>query len=806
MRENLNIEIFSGDFIGKGHTISQLAKFGTKVLNTENVRITLFTDNQNIKSSEKSVNYIPSFEKYISENKAVSIFHLGNNRTSLPVFNTLVNTQAKINIVILHDIYLGDLFANLLQNKNAIEREIIYHGALGKSDYLLYILHTKNQNVTDRNFKARLSVKFLNQFIPKGTILIHSENQTYIKELMNYKEPENLHMIDLPIGYHEIKQQKETLNSYDLILSGHQSPAKQVDKIVSQLELLCQEKDLKILFLGSLTKEIETKHSKFVLNNKVHLIQSCSDDEWDKFHSRSKLGIRLGVGEQGEKSGTVRDYLVYGMQVISDEETNHFQKFTNFHFYKATKSLASLISAVLDNTSDGKKPQKQDNVKEYYEKILSIIDWDSAKDSETPTIHAIPIEKRHSYPVVNIEFVRQLSSKFKMIYFIDAQTGIWKLNLRKIFSDLQNRVEFNETESLEVINSRVVEHAQLIPYEDFLSLNLDPESDSIVIESLTNLVWINGIEDCQKVIELASKNQISLFLYKETRNTKWLNTIINFGVVFDLIIKIAPWQSCDYKTGRYEPNQRIFFISEKFQINREHCFEDKKRIHNSRFKDFKSLENVTYISDSLLIKHVPATDSRSTSLLFSEYKNWIELSDGETILGEYNPKPELVFNPWGACLIRSVIEGKVLSEIKFGRNKVKYLNLVFNEASKYGNLNLYPNDLRPWNIIVGNKDVQFIDFMNDIRKDQDADGIPQVFALHLTLEYIRNQDLQISEKLKEIRLALSAYKDYSMEELDSVFAQCWKNLEEYKSLLLTEVKSSEIVKYLFRKSENVKTD
>jgi hypothetical protein len=799
LKNNLNIEIFSGDFVGKGHTITQLAKFGSKVLKTEKVKTIILDENQNEKNIEYSEFYLTKKGKNPSEHQQMCIFHLGNNSQSVPIFKALIKSKASTNVVILHDVYLVDLFSSFLKSEYDTQNEIIYRNILGTSDYLLHILQYKNPLGTDKNFKAKIAVKFLNYFIPKGTYLIHGENKTYEKELENYSEPDNLHLIDLPIGYHEIQKNNKVECIYDVIVSGHASPSKEIDKIVSLLETPSKKNDLKILFLGSVARQIISQHPNLARDNKVKLIPYCSFEEWDNLHSASKLGLRIGVGAQGEKSGSVRDYLTYGMQVISDEETKFFKQLPNFNFYNGITPLESLISDALSKTTNNLPGIQINTVKEYYEKILGIIGAQLSAASEEHHVLEDLVKKENSFPLLNIKLIRLLSGKFQKISFIDKKSVIWKIDLMGIINELHDFAQLNLEENLDNRNSEFSKYYEMISYKALLDLDLNPENEVVIVESLANLVWLKGSDDTQKFFELLKINQIPVFVYKENRDTRWFERISNLNVVLDAIVKIAPWQNFEFKTSGFEPSQKVFFVSDKYQINFDDFLEDKSRLLNAKYKDYKSINNVTYISDSLVAKHILLADSRSTSQLFKEYLNWNEVYTSRLLPGDYKPELKLDFNPWGACLSRNRLEGNVLTELEIDHDRNNYLNLVFNKARSFGNLKLFPNDLRPWNVIVGHQEVQFIDFLNNIRKDEDADGIPQTLALYLTLEYIKDQSIEINQKIGEIRQTLSDLTDCSKREINQAFLQSWWNLENYRVLLLNESDSSEIIRVIVRK-------
>ncbi len=771
-------------------------------MKTHRVKVIIFSKQLKEKKSTNLEIYIDDNNEYSSNNKDVRIFHIGNNSQSIPVFKELIASKVKNNIVVLHDIYLGDLFAKLLDNENQIEREETYRRILGTSDYLLFLLHNKRRNESNKEFRAKISVKFLNYFIPEGTILIHGEDKTYENHLTNYFEPHKLHRIDLPIGYHEIQQNLELEKTYDIIISGTSSPSKKTDYISHQIEKLCKESEIKILFLGSVSKQIQTEHPNLSNTKMVDFIETCTEEEWDHYHSRSKLGIRLGVGEQGEKSGSVRDYLVYGMQVLTDEETKSFKELPNFIYFDGKTPLWSQIKMALEKRTEKINKSLLNNVKDYYEKILTTINHENEFNSEKNPTAEILVDKSQTFPTLNMKIARILMQKFEVIYVIRRNSEIWEINLREILKKSPKFYDLNNEFILETNEIAISKHIDFIPEECFFSKIHNSDKVAIVVESLTNLVWIKGYNSCHQILIGKKRNGISLFIKKEEEDISALEKIPDFIAITKSLMNFSPWQNIELRNQKFEPNQKMFFISDMYQINDNHELEEKSRIKHSDYKDFKTIENITYESDSMIIKHVPYSNFRSINQLFSEYKNWTELSTMKSILEDYQPKPELSFNPWGACLNRQKIPGRSLLEIQIGQDKRFFMQLVFEEARRFGNNLFFPNDLRPWNIIIDNKRARFIDFINDIRKDEDADGIPQILALHLTLEYIKNDTIKIHEKIAEIREVLGSHGIDSKHELDLLFAKSWGNLDLYESLLLDEIEVSDLIAFVLRTSKN----
>ena len=84
------------------------------------------------------------------------------------------------------------------------------------------------------------------------------------------------------------------------------------------------------------------------------------------------------------------------------------------------------------------------------------------------------------------------------------------------------------------------------------------------------------------------------------------------------------------------------------------------------------------------------------------------------------------------CLVRERIPGAPLSSVE-GTEAVVILREVLNEAARFAEHGLFPNDLRPWNILWDGHTCRFIDFADTSACDDDVQGLPQVVALAGTL-------------------------------------------------------------------------
>lgn len=83
-------------------------------------------------------------------------------------------------------------------------------------------------------------------------------------------------------------------------------------------------------------------------------------------------------------------------------------------------------------------------------------------------------------------------------------------------------------------------------------------------------------------------------------------------------------------------------------------------------------------------------------------------------------------------LVRESVSGAPLRSLD-GADPSPILREILNEAARFAEQGLFPNDLRPWNILWNGRECRFIDFADTSWSDEDVAGLPQVLALAGTL-------------------------------------------------------------------------
>jgi hypothetical protein len=71
------------------------------------------------------------------------------------------------------------------------------------------------------------------------------------------------------------------------------------------------------------------------------------------------------------------------------------------------------------------------------------------------------------------------------------------------------------------------------------------------------------------------------------------------------------------------------------------------------------------------------------------------------------------------------------------------------EATRFAECGVFPNDLRPWNILWSDGRCRFVDFADTSYADEDVSGLPQVMALVGTMVLVRESDFNNRQMFAE---------------------------------------------------------
>ena len=321
-----HIQIFSPETLGAFHNISNLALYQAKILSSKYAVQTLLAPNV-VSLFRDSFNVL--LDPNVSENGfGTSIYHLGNHPSSILVLKHFLLDQSNRKILVLHDINLVDLaLAYCVQEQIDTEFFFFIESKLGAAGSIAINKKLNSEQLSPIESKNLVRVILVELLEHADAIATHQDLQLYLGELPAHIKKKS-YLIDLPIGY--FSNPSHSTNVFRvkkrLVISGHSSGAKEVIKIV---EAICLAMELDTIITCYVIGKIESEVRKalstlgYSKNYGASFIffQKANDEEWELLHRSCELGTRFGVGTNGENSGLVRDYLYFGLKVITDEDS-----------------------------------------------------------------------------------------------------------------------------------------------------------------------------------------------------------------------------------------------------------------------------------------------------------------------------------------------------------------------------------------------------------------------------------------------------------------------------------------------------
>jgi len=358
---DIGVTIYSPDMVNGFHTITELARFQASNLR-KFFPVTSFLDNQNPNSK-----YIMSFDTKLMtlnfENPisfGVGVYHLGNNPQSVKTLYRFFQSHKSTTVVVLHDIFLLDLFqAYYLYIGKPELFKVKVVSRLGAAGPIELLKLQKGEGITLET-KRNLSSVFLEEIGSHAKIIIsHSSDHLFPLIEESRLQDKNV-VLALPSAY--LMEQTSNLITTKkskptrIMVSGHASLTKEFHTLLEALEIVKGEiPGIDIVSAGTVGRQLEDairREPNFLgLGIKFGSKKELSDIGWRKFHQSGSIGIRLGVGENGESSGLIRDYLYFGMKVISDENTQSLLNHSDYFSVSKSADKFEISTAILNAMS-----------------------------------------------------------------------------------------------------------------------------------------------------------------------------------------------------------------------------------------------------------------------------------------------------------------------------------------------------------------------------------------------------------------------------------------------------------------------
>lgn len=378
------IQIFSPDTPGNLHTISSLARYQNSLIK-DIVPTRSFLATKSIDKKK-----IGLFDEFILSSKSnsfdgeINIYHLGNNYNSAMLLQHILSSNSPRIIIELHDLWIYDLlndFGTLHGFENFGEE--LVRDALGA--FGVVVLHCITRGKKDcytEQQKMEVASILLNVLSKIDAIYItHGVNVEFEDYLRKFGSIRII-KLELPVHYIGAKNAQSLVGpSRKMIVSGSASYSKETKTTALLLiELASIIDELRIDVVGSICIAMERELSVLLLSRdtlrKFRLHPNVSEEKWNELHVAADCGIRLGVGNHGEASGVVRDYLFFGMKVISDElspslfdNPNYFYFNKEVDFSENVHHLKQFLNAEIEIKSEN----SDSSTSLYKSKLLEIL-------------------------------------------------------------------------------------------------------------------------------------------------------------------------------------------------------------------------------------------------------------------------------------------------------------------------------------------------------------------------------------------------------------------------------------------------
>lgn len=166
---------------------------------------------------------------------------------------------------------------------------------------------------------------------------------------------------------------------------------------------------------------------------------------------------------------------------------------------------------------------------------------------------------------------------------------------------------------------------------------------------------------------------------------------------------------------------------------------DGTRIDDHPFTDGLSRFRRRYkVKDALIKSEIHSLDSGDSSEIFNEVAF---LSKNKKRVMKRLQLPKVLYikkGRWISQFSRELIQGDRLDEVLNLTNRREILASFIELCGNLARVGIFPNDLRPWNILWDGKKCSFIDFSNTSETDKDVANVPQFICFLAITNYIEN--------------------------------------------------------------------
>jgi hypothetical protein len=296
------------------------------------------------------------------------------------------------------------------------------------------------------------------------------------------------------------------------------------------------------------------------------------------------------------------------------------------------------------------------------------------------------------------------------------------------------------------------------------------DKDKIVIQiSMLEFTRLSNL--CSSIATEIQERNFSLVIMVQDFSTLNLEKGINpfkawsmaFGLSFSQHPKLASMFLVDYEYRFHE-------ISGK--LNR---YEEIRKTFQTTDENHTGV--LYFVMEEDLVKRLGTSD---TYLLESikDLNNFGEIHSSS--IASTSRNGSIYCDETGIFIRRRYLAGTTLKSFLEFDSPKRAAELLLLACSELSKMRIFPNDLRPWNLVYQQNQCRLIDFPKNINCDDDTNGIPNFISLLVVLEYLKDIESETFESitskiLNSICSHAEIYNPNSFVKLE--FA--WLNLEKY---------------------------
>lgn len=233
----------------------------------------------------------------------------------------------------------------------------------------------------------------------------------------------------------------------------------------------------------------------------------------------------------------------------------------------------------------------------------------------------------------------------------------------------------------------------------------------------------------------------------------------------------------------------LIITSDKYVLNGETLYEIKQSGSFTKhpFTDENTLRRKSFNLGDVIIKtELHPLDLGEGSEIFAEAQFLKNISRR---LSKILRLPKIKYVNNGRLMSqfgRTSIPGQRIDEILNSENYEDVLRHFIHLCAELAHNGIFPNDLRPWNILWDGKRCNFIDFASTDKYDRDVLGLPQVLCFLATAHYIRKgQSGEQAWELDSSFKLLNTVPSIFLNQRTLLYDFSWKTVVSDKKYLLS---------------------